>query len=106
MGAYLQRRMRGLRSHEIVGDVRGLGLLAGVEFVRDRASKEQFDPSLGVARRVWLAALANGVIFRPLGGDVIATSPPFVITEKQIDRLVDGLDAAIGSVENEVQALV
>ena len=104
-GAYLQRRMQELRSHEIVGDVRGLGLLAGVEFVRDRGSKQQFDVSLGVARRVWLAALANGVIFRPLGGDVIATSPPFVISEKQIDRLVDGLDSAIGSVTKEIEAL-
>jgi putrescine aminotransferase len=106
MGPYLQRRLQELRSHEIVGDVRGLGLLAGVEFVRDRESKQQFDVSLGVARRVWLAALAKGVIFRPIAGDVIATSPPFVITEKQIDRLVDGLDSAIGSVSKEVEALV
>src|ERR1700681_1520990 len=106
IGPYLQRRLQELRSHEIVGDVRGLGLLAGVEFVRDRESKQQFDASLGVARRVWLAALANGVIFRPLGGDVIATSPPFVITEKQIDRLVEGLDSAIGSVTKEIEALV
>jgi 4-aminobutyrate---pyruvate transaminase len=74
--------------------------------VRDRESKQQFDASLGVARRVWLAALANGVIFRPLGGDVIATSPPFVITEKQFDRLVEGLDSAIGSVTKEIEALV
>jgi putrescine aminotransferase len=106
MGPYLQRRLQELRSHEIVGDVRGLGLLAGVEFVRDRESKQQFDVSLGVARRVWLAALAKGVIFRPIAGDVIATSPPFVITEKQIDRLVDGLDSAIGSVSKEIEALV
>ena len=77
-----------------------------IEFVRDRGSKEQFDVSLGVARRVWLAALENGVIFRPLGGDVIATSPPFVISETQIDRLVDGLDSAIGRVEKEIKALV
>ena len=102
-GAYLLRRLQELRSHEIVGDVRGLGLLAGVEFVRDRESKQLFDASLGVARRVWLAALENGVIFRPLGGDVIATSPPFVISEEQIDRLVEVLDAAIGRVSQELK---
>jgi len=103
-GAHLQRRLQELRSHEIVGDVRGLGLLGAVEFVRDRDSKQLFDPSAAVARRVWLAALDNGVIFRPLMGDVIATSPPFVITTKQIDRLVEVLDAAISTVSKELKA--
>lgn len=103
-GAYLQRRLQELRSHEIVGDVRGLGLLGGIEFVRDRESKQLFDASVGVARRVWAAALESGVIVRPLGGDVIATSPPFVISEKQIDRLVEALDAAIGSVSKQLKA--
>jgi putrescine---pyruvate transaminase len=103
-GAYLQRRLQELRAHEIVGDVRGLGLLGGIEFVRDRESKQLFDASVGVARRVWVAALENGVIVRPLGGDVIATSPPFVISEKQIDRLVEALDAAIGSVSKQIRA--
>jgi len=58
-GAHLQRRLQELRSHEIVGDVRGLGLIAGVEFVRDRESKQLFDPASGVARRVWLAAMES-----------------------------------------------
>jgi adenosylmethionine-8-amino-7-oxononanoate aminotransferase len=102
-GAYLQRRLQELRSHEIVGDVRGIGLLGAVEFVRDRESKQLFEPSLGVARRVWLAALESGVIFRPLGGDVIATSPAFVISTKQIDRLVEVLDTAISSVAKELK---
>jgi putrescine---pyruvate transaminase len=103
-GAYLQRRLQELRSHEIVGDVRGLGLLGGIEFVRDRESKQLFDASLGVARRVWMAALESGVIVRPLGADVIATSPPFVISEKQIDRIVEVLDAAIGTVSKQLKA--
>jgi putrescine aminotransferase len=102
-GAYLQGRLQELRAHEIVGDVRGLGLLGGIEFVRDRESKQLFDASLGVARRVWLEALERGVIVRPLGGDVIATSPPFVISEQQIDRIVEVLDAAIGSVSKQLQ---
>jgi putrescine aminotransferase len=102
-GAHLQRRLQELRSHEIVGDVRGLGLLGAVEFVRDRESKQLFDPSAGVARRVWLAALEGGVIFRPLMGDVIATSPPFVISTREIDRLVEVLDGAISSVSKELK---
>jgi putrescine aminotransferase len=105
-GAYLQKRLQELRSHEIVGDVRGLGLLGGVELVRDRESKESFDVSLAVGRRVWMAALENGVIVRPLPGDVIAMSPPFVITESQIDRAVEGLGAAIASVSKELAGQV
>jgi putrescine aminotransferase len=105
-GAYLQKRLQQLRSHEIVGDVRGLGLLGGVELVRDRESKESFDVSLGVGRRVWMAALENGVIVRPLPGDVIAMSPPFVITEAQIDLAVEGLGAAIASVSKELAGQV
>lgn len=106
VGAYLQKKLQGLRDHEIVGDVRGLGLLGGVELVSDRATKQSFDASLGVARRVWLAALENGVIVRPLGGDVIAISPPFVISEQQIDRIVDELHAAIERVGSQLGAQV
>jgi putrescine---pyruvate transaminase len=101
-GAYLLERLQSLRSHEIVGDVRGLGLVAGIELVRDRATKELFDPSVAAARRVWLAALEQGVIVRPLPGDVLAMSPPFVISEEQI-RIVMVLDQAIESVARELR---
>jgi adenosylmethionine-8-amino-7-oxononanoate aminotransferase len=105
-GAYLQKRLHELRSHDIVGDVRGLGLLAGVELVRDQNTKESFDVSAGVARRVWLAALEDGVIVRPLTGDVLAMSPPFVISEQQIDRVVAVLDHALTRVEKELRSSV
>jgi adenosylmethionine-8-amino-7-oxononanoate aminotransferase len=98
----LLKRLQELRSHEIVGDVRGLGLVAGIELVRDRETKESFDVSLGAARRVWLEALDHGVIVRPLPGDVLAMSPPFVISEEQIDRMVIVLDNAIGRVAKEL----
>ena len=101
-GAYLLDRLRSLYRHEIVGDIRGLGLMAGIELVKDRATKEQFDVSLGAARRVWAAALEMGVIVRPLPGDVIAMSPPFVITEPQIDRIVEALDTAIGLISAQL----
>ena len=104
-GAYLQERLQTLRSHEIVGDVRGLGLVGGVELVRDRATKESFDASAGAARRVAIAALEQGVIVRALPGDVLAMSPPFVITNEQIDRIVQALDSAIARVEKELTAV-
>jgi adenosylmethionine-8-amino-7-oxononanoate aminotransferase len=103
VGAYLQKQLKSLYAHEIVGDVRGIGLLGAVELVRDRGSKELFDPKLGVARRVWLAALANGVIVRPLSGDVLGISPPFVISEQEIDRVVEVLDLAIAGVQKELE---
>ncbi|MGA8924377.1 MAG: aminotransferase class III-fold pyridoxal phosphate-dependent enzyme, partial [Candidatus Dormiibacterota bacterium] len=104
IGPHLQNQLQKLRSHDIVGDVRGLGLVAGVEFVRDRKSKEPFDVSLGVARRVWTAALEMGVIVRPLPGDVIALSPPFVISEREIDHVVAVLDQVIANVARELRA--
>src|SRR5712692_8950856 len=103
-GAHLQKRLQELRSHEIVGDVRGLGLIGGVELVRDRGTKESFDASVGAARRVCLNALEQGVIFRPLAGDTVAISPPFVITDQQIDRIVMVLGRAIARVEKELKA--
>jgi adenosylmethionine-8-amino-7-oxononanoate aminotransferase len=66
--------------------------------VRDKKTKELFDASAGAARNVWIAALGEGVIVRPLTGDVLAISPPFVITEPQIDRIVDSLHTAIDAV--------
>jgi len=96
-GAHLQQKLQDLRDLDIVGDVRGLGLLGAVELVKDKKTKELFDVAKGTARNVWLAALAEGVIVRPLTGDVLAISPPFVISTQQIDRIVDVLHGAIGS---------
>jgi adenosylmethionine-8-amino-7-oxononanoate aminotransferase len=105
-GAHLLERLQALRSHEIVGDVRGLGLIGGVELVRDQATKESFEVSAGAARRVALAALEQGVIVRALPGDVLAMSPPFVISSEQIDRIVMVVDKAIAHVEKELKASV
>jgi len=96
-GAHLQQKLQDLRDLDIVGDVRGLGLLGAVELVKDKKTKELFDVAKGTARNVWLAALAQGVIVRPLTGDVLAISPPFVISTQQIDRIVDVLHDAIQS---------
>jgi len=103
LGAYLQKKLQALRELEIVGDVRGLGLMAGVELVSDKATKQSFDVAEGAARRVWLEALEHGVIVRPIAGDVIAISPPFVISEQQIDRIVEVLHGAIESVGSQLR---
>src|SRR5256885_6363320 len=102
-GAYMLRKLRELSELDIVGDVRGLGLLAGVELVSDKATRQSFDVAEGAARRVWLEALEHGVIVRPISGDVIAMSPPFVISEQQIDRIVEVLRGAIQSVGSQLR---
>ena len=102
-GAHLHKKLQELRGLDIVGDVRGIGLLGAVELVKDRQTKELFDASAGTARNVWLAALQEGVIVRPLTGDVLAISPPFVITEQQIDRIIDVLHTAIDAVSARLQ---
>ena len=77
--------------------------MGAVELVKDRKTKELFDVSAGAARNVWLAALQEGVIVRPLTGDVVAISPPFVITEQQIDRIVETLHTAIDAVSRKLR---
>jgi putrescine aminotransferase len=101
-GRRLLPQLLKLKRHPIVGDVRGIGLLAGVEFVRDQELKAPFDPSIGVARRVFLEALGEGVIFRPLTGDVLAICPPFVISDEEIDTVARVLDVAIARVANQL----
>jgi putrescine aminotransferase len=77
-----------------IGEVRGKGLLVGVELVRDRGSREPAD----VAAAVELACRRDGVILRALGGNIISISPPLVITPAQITRVVATLDQAVRAV--------
>ncbi|RVC41704.1 aminotransferase class III-fold pyridoxal phosphate-dependent enzyme, partial [Mesorhizobium sp. M4A.F.Ca.ET.090.04.2.1] len=101
IGAHLQARLRRLASHPLVGEVRGVGLIAAVELVTDKASKAPWGKpaALGVLVNGFLQQ--NGVISRNMG-DAIAFCPPLIITEPQLDTLVDAfersLDAALPQV--------
>jgi putrescine aminotransferase len=105
MGTRLLEGLGTLRDLPVVGDVRGLGLMAGVEFVEDRKTKE---PAIGIGARVLREARRRGLLGRlragqrgehPIG-DVICFAPPFVITEEQVDRMLeilrDAIQAALG----------
>jgi L-2,4-diaminobutyrate transaminase len=100
VGAQFQRRMReAFAGHPLVGHVRGEGLIMGIELVADKASKQAFDPRHKVAARIAQCCLAEGLIARSLpGGDVVAFSPPLVITADDIEliasRFAKGLDQA------------
>jgi L-2,4-diaminobutyrate transaminase len=89
-----------LDNHPLVGEVRGRGLMAGVELVRDRASNTKFPADQAMGRRVAREAVQRGVLFRPLPGDVIAMSPPLVLTDGQAGQMVDALRGALDTTLN------
>jgi 4-aminobutyrate--pyruvate transaminase len=94
-----------LREHPLVGDVRGVGLIAGVELVADKRSRRPFDPALKVGQRVADACQLEGLIVRAIG-DRIAFTPPLIITAAEIDdmcaRFRRGLDAVLAGLRAEV----
>lgn len=72
-----------------VGEVRGRGLMAAIELVADKQTRERFPASAKRAARVGDAALERGVIMRPLPDDILLFSPPFVISDEELDHMVD-----------------
>jgi L-2,4-diaminobutyrate transaminase len=104
-GAYLQERLReAVAGHPLVGEVRGLGLMAAVEFVQSKDPLRAFDPARKVGARVTRACLERGVITRALpAADTISFAPPFVISEQEIDTIADVVRAATDQVAEELQ---
>jgi adenosylmethionine-8-amino-7-oxononanoate aminotransferase len=100
--ALFKKALEQLQEEESVGEVRGIGLLWGVEFVADKASKRPFPPDLNFAGRVGVAALKRGLLVYPMqgsvdgvSGDHILLAPPAVITPEQIAWSVEQLAASI-----------
>ena len=96
-GAYMLESLRErFEGHAHVGEVRGEGLIAAVELVASRDPLERFDPALKVGGRVARASIGHGVITRALPeADTLAFSPPFVVSESEIDQMVDGVRRAL-----------
>lgn len=103
VGAYLQARLRrAVADHPLVGDVRGLGMIAGVELVADKTSKVPFDLSAGVARKLYKHALKHGLICRPIL-NTLAFSPPLIVTQADADQIVDRFSAALEDLHQELK---
>lgn len=110
-GEELRRAHGPLRESPMVGDIRGLGLLLGIELVRDSQTREPFPASANIASRVYDAALGRGVLTYPIQGcadgdrgDHILLAPPFVISTDQIRFLAAVLREAIDEVHQECSA--
>ena len=109
MGQYLAAKLQTLKAHPTVGDIRGRGLLWGVEFVKDRATKACLDPQLHFSQQIQDEALRRGVHIessfgcnRGQQGDTLIFGPPFIITEAQIDEMVGIIDETLSVVEQRV----
>ena len=98
--ARLEKRLAELRTLPSVGDVRQRGLMAGVELVLDRETRQPFDAADRVGHLVCMAARKYGVILRPLG-DVIVLMPPLSIGVEEIDLLADVLARCIVEVTGD-----
>jgi 4-aminobutyrate--pyruvate transaminase len=103
VGPYMQERLGALADHPLVGEVRGVGLLTGIEMVADKATRAQFDPALGVGAMVDRYARKHGLITRFVG-DRIAFSPPLIITEAEIDEAVARITRAMDDAWAEIRA--
>jgi L-2,4-diaminobutyrate transaminase len=105
-GGYLQRRLQEtFADHPMVGEVRGVGLMAALEFVTDKMRKKRFDPTLKVGARVSAAALERGLIARAMPhGDILGFSPPLVIRPAEIDLMVERTKAAVDHVFRDLQS--
>jgi 4-aminobutyrate--pyruvate transaminase len=88
------KRLALVAEHPLVGEAKGVGLIAGIELVADKASKKNFDPARGVAQKLASFAEEAGLIVRPLPGDRFALCPPLVISESEIGELFDRLERA------------
>jgi len=96
VGPHLRSRLQELLEFDIVGDVHGMGMLWGVAFVRDKDTKEPFGPEMGIGKFYQHEAMRQGLVqyacsgsVDGVAGDMILVAPPLVITEEQVDEMVD-----------------
>jgi adenosylmethionine-8-amino-7-oxononanoate aminotransferase len=101
-GQALRNALARIEDHPHVGQIRGLGLLQGVEFVKDKATREPFRKELAIAEKIRQAALGKNVLLYPgqgtvdgSRGDHILLAPPFIIQPEEIELIADSLQYAL-----------
>lgn len=102
MGRRLHEGLHAFYSSPIVGEIRGIGLLAAIELVRNKETREAFAPELGVGQVFRRATLEEGLLVRALG-DSICMSPPLIISAEDVDLLLAKLKAALTKTEQWVR---
>jgi 4-aminobutyrate---pyruvate transaminase len=94
MSAVLQDGLRKFEQHPLVGEVRGVGLIAGVELVANKQTREKFEPARAVGATVFAKAHERGLIVRPIE-DTLAFCPPLIINEAEISQMLSIFGAAL-----------
>ena len=105
VGAYLQAQLaEKVAPHPLVGEHRGIGMIAGIELVKNRETKEPFDLTLGITKRMYKHMLTRGLICRPIM-NMLAFSPPLILTKDDVDTIVakfaDALDALAEELDHD-----
>jgi 4-aminobutyrate--pyruvate transaminase len=101
LGAALQATLEPLRAHRLVGDMRGVGFIVGLELMRDGEKRIPFDPSLKVGAMLDAAAMRHGQL-RRLIGDRVVFAPPLVIEENDIGEIGERMRHALDEVAAEL----
>ena len=96
-GAYLLEQLNGLRAHPTVGDVRGLGLMCGVELVQNKATKQRWGRESGFLKELDRKLTDRGLLTRVW--DVVHVAPPLVVTNEELDRIVAIIDESLTELE-------
>lgn len=104
-GPYFQQSLQSLQDHPLVGECRGVGLLAGIELVADKEKRRSFDPAVKVGARCRAHCLANGLIMRA-ARDSMMTAPPLIISRAEIDEIVEKLRRSLDATWDEVAGFV
>ncbi len=102
VGPRMQAGIRSFADHPLIGEARGIGLIGAVEIVCDKATKQSFEPKAGVAAYLVRRAQHHGAILRNMPGDIVAFSPPLVISETEIDEMM----ACFGKALDDTWAMV
>ena len=101
-GAYLQEKLRGFSDHPLVGEVRGMGLIAAVELVANKETRQAFEGN-AVGGFCQMRCQDNGLLVRAMAGNAIALCPPLVISHAQVDEIIDKLGRALDATLDHVR---
>jgi 4-aminobutyrate---pyruvate transaminase len=103
VGAHMQKALRQFADHPLVGEVRGVGLIAAIELVADKATKARFDPPGKVGGYLFNRGHEHGLIVRAIY-DSICFCPPLIITEAQVDEMIARFTRALDDTTRWVAA--
>ncbi|MHC2995236.1 MAG: aminotransferase class III-fold pyridoxal phosphate-dependent enzyme [Candidatus Atribacteria bacterium] len=108
-GTYLFSRLKEFYQFDIVGDVRGLGLLYAIELVKDKSTKQPFPRNSHLSERILQTAMKKGLsLYFAIGfcedgrGDAIMVGPPYTVTKKEIDEIIEIFFETISEIQSSI----